>query len=229
LEIARFKREIHDLKKILQQIELERDMYIKEAAVLQGEVVDSLGLIKKKEIQIYEYKKQMVQADTKLKHQQALYEAVQSDRNLHAKHLLENQSEIAEMKRKLKIMNYQINGYKEDINGKDEYLSKEKQENTRLLRDIKDINDETDNLKNQNDIAQAYIKTQLAEEMKLNQFVKEAELERNRQENAWQILISERDNLCNQLMKQYLWLLIRFIGTMNLQKSMARLNQTPLR
>lgn len=99
-------------------------------------------------------------------------------------------------------MNYQINGYKEDINSKDDYLAKEKQENLRLHKDIEIINEETKNLKNQNDIAQAYIKTQLAEEMKLNQFVKEAELERTRQENAWQVLISERDNLCNQLMRQ---------------------------
>lgn len=202
LEIARFQREVHEQKKNISQIELERDMYIKEAASLQAEVVDSLSQIKKKEIMIYDFKKQMVQADTKLKHQQALYEAVQSDRNLHAKHLVENQAEIAEMKRKLKIMNYQINGYKEDINSKDEYLAKEKAENNRLLKDIEVINDETKNLKNQNEIAQAYIKTQLNEELKLNQFVKEAELERARQENSWQVLISERDNLCNQLMRQ---------------------------
>lgn len=127
---------------------------------------------------------------------------MQSDRNLHAKHLLESQSEIAEMKRKLKIMNYQINGYKEDINGKDEFLSKEKQENLRLHKDIELITEESKNLKNQNDIAQAYIKNQVAEEMKLNHFVKEAEQERSRQEKAWQVLIGERDNLSSQLMKQ---------------------------
>lgn len=70
LEISRFRREIHDAKKKYSQIVLERDMYIKEAAVLQKEVVQSLSQIKKMELQIYDYKKQMVQADTKLKHQQ---------------------------------------------------------------------------------------------------------------------------------------------------------------
>ena len=144
----------------------------------------------------------MVQADTKLKHQQALYEAVQSDRNLHAKHFVESQAEITEMRRKLKIMNYQINGFKEDINSKLDSLSKEVVENNKLKSDIAIIKEETENLKNQNEIAQAYLKSQLVEELKLNHFVKEAEIERTRQENAWQVLISERDNLCNQLMKQ---------------------------
>ncbi|KAJ3223322.1 hypothetical protein HK099_001296 [Clydaea vesicula] len=202
LEIARFEREIHIDNKVLKKVNSEKDLYIKEALSLQQKCVEGLQIVKKKELAIYDYKKQMVQADTKLKHQQALYEAVQSDRNLHAKHLVEAQSDIGEMKRKLKIMNYQINGYKEDINGKEEALNRESTENTKLLKDIDLISDETKNLKNQNEIAQAYIKTQLAEELKLNQFVKEAELERSRQENALQALISERDNLCSQLIKQ---------------------------
>ena len=74
-------------------------------------------------MEIFEYKKKILQAETKLKYQQNLYEAVQNDRNLRAKHLMEAQSDIAEMKRKLKVMNFQITGYKEDINNKDERIA----------------------------------------------------------------------------------------------------------
>ncbi|KAJ3017126.1 UNVERIFIED_CONTAM: hypothetical protein HDU68_011834 [Siphonaria sp. JEL0065] len=84
-----------------------RDRCIHEAAHLQQLCVDGMQQIKAKETEIFEYKKKVIQADTKLKHKQNLYEAVQSDRNLHAKPLIESQSEIAEMKQKLKIMNYQ--------------------------------------------------------------------------------------------------------------------------
>lgn len=42
----------------------------------------------------------------------SLYEQVRSDRNVYSKNLIEAQDEIAEMKRKLKIMNHQIDQLK---------------------------------------------------------------------------------------------------------------------
>jgi peptidoglycan hydrolase CwlO-like protein len=48
-----------------------------------------------------------------------LYEQVRSDRNLYSKNLIEAQDEIAEMKRKFKIMNHQIEQLKEEITAKD--------------------------------------------------------------------------------------------------------------
>jgi hypothetical protein len=202
VELSRDNKEVAELLKETNQLETERDYYVNEAAKLQALCVKGLQEIKEKELEIFEFKKKMIQADTKLKHQQNLYEAVQSDRNLHSKHLIESQAEISEMKRKLKIMNFQINGYKEDINAKDVALIKEVAENAKLEKDIEIITDEVKTLKNQNELAQAYIRSQLAEEMKLNQFVKEADLERSRQENALQVLISERDNLSAQLIRQ---------------------------
>ena len=55
-----------------------------------------------------------------MKQQQALYEAVRSDRNLYSKNLIESQDEIAEMSRKFKIMNHQIEQLKEEIHAKDQ-------------------------------------------------------------------------------------------------------------
>ncbi|KAJ3089215.1 hypothetical protein HK102_006917 [Quaeritorhiza haematococci] len=202
VELSQLQKDIQHHHKQIEQVTSERDHYVGEATKLQGMCVASLQQIKETELLIFERKRKMVQSDTKLKHQQALYEAVQSDRNLHSKHLLESQAEIAEMKRKLKIMNYQINGFKEDINVKDDALVREMLENQHLQKDINLINEEIETLKSQNEIAQTYIRAQLAEEFKLNQFVKEAERERARQENALQVLITERDNLSSQLIRQ---------------------------
>ncbi|KAJ3334204.1 hypothetical protein HDU76_006576 [Blyttiomyces sp. JEL0837] len=202
LELTRDNREVADQLKEIKQLETERENYINQAATLQAQCLKGLQDVKDKEMEIFEYKKKMIQADTKLKHQQNLYEAVQSDRNLHSKHLIESQAEITEMKRKLKIMNFQINGFKEDINSKEDSLNKEINENAKLEKDIEIISEEVKTLRNQNELAQAYIKSQLMEETKLNQFVKEADLERSRQENALHILISERDNLSAQLIRQ---------------------------
>ncbi|KAJ3042969.1 hypothetical protein HDV00_006276 [Rhizophlyctis rosea] len=202
LELARFNREATGLVKRIKQLEADRDGYMAEAAQIQASCVSALQDIKQKELEIFEYKKRTMHADTKLKHQQNLYEAVQSDRNLHSKHLVESLAEIAEMKRKLKIMNFQINGYKEDINAKEAALVQEAAENAKLTKEMETINEEIRTLKYQVEVAQSYIRAQTSEEMKLTQFVKEAELERSRQENALQVLISERDNLNNQLIRR---------------------------
>ncbi|KNC96800.1 uncharacterized protein SPPG_08003 [Spizellomyces punctatus DAOM BR117] len=202
LELARYEREIIDLQKSVQRLEAERDAYITESVALQGSCVAGIQQIKAKEIELFDYKKRTVQADTKLKHQQNLYEAVQSDRNLHSKHLIEAQSEITEMKRKLKIMNFQINGFKEDINAKNQALAAEAAEHAKLEKDIEIITEEINTLQHQNELGQAYIRIQQAESSRLNQFVKDAEMERSRQENALKILITERDNLSNQLIRQ---------------------------
>lgn len=48
-----------------------------------------------------------------MKEQQRLYEAVRSDRNTYSKNLSETEDEIAEIKRRYKIVNHQINQLKE--------------------------------------------------------------------------------------------------------------------
>ena len=61
----------------------------------------------------------------KLGHQKQLYEGVRTDRNLFSKNLVESQDEIAEMKRKFKIMYHQIEQLKEEIREKEEQHKKE--------------------------------------------------------------------------------------------------------
>ena len=54
-----------------------------------------------------------------MKQQQNLYEAVRSDRNLYSKNLTETQEEIAEIRRRYKIVNHQISQLKEEIDLKE--------------------------------------------------------------------------------------------------------------
>lgn len=202
LEISRVAREAEDHRKETIKCIKDRDASIAEITLVQTQSNSLITEIKDKEMAIYELKKQMISAENKLKHQQNLYEGVQSDRNLHAKQLLESQGEIAEMKRKLRIMNFQINGYKDDINSKEAALSKTTIENHKLTKDTILIEDEIKTLKHQSMLAQTYIRSQLAEEAKLDLFVKDAELEKSRQENALLILINERDHLSTQLTRR---------------------------
>merc|ERR1719324_444398 len=82
-----------------------------------------------------ELQKKVTEGDTKLKQQQQLYEAVRSDRNLYSKNLIESQDEIAEMKRKFKIMNHQIEQLKDEIQAKDQAYVKERIEHTKAEKE----------------------------------------------------------------------------------------------
>lgn len=74
--------------------------------------------VKKREVQLYQLKKKIMENESKLKQQHTLYEAVCSDRNLCSKNLVEARDEITEIKRKLKIMAHQIDQLKEEIKSK---------------------------------------------------------------------------------------------------------------
>ena len=95
-----------------------------------------------REMQIFDYKKKIAEAETKLKQQQNLYEAVRSDRNLYSKNLIESQDEITEMKRKLKIMNHQIDQLKEEISSKEAALVKEQLEHQRVEKEKESLKSE---------------------------------------------------------------------------------------
>jgi len=55
------------------------------------QVLQHMEDVKMREMQIFDYKKKIAEAETKLKQQQILYEAVRSDRNLYSKNLIESQ------------------------------------------------------------------------------------------------------------------------------------------
>ena len=133
--MTRYQKEIQDYTEKIQELSIQRDKNTLSIASIQQEIVDAIQIIKNKELTIFDYKRQIIQTESKIKDQQALYEAVQSDRNLHSKHLIECQSQIMEMKRKLKIMNYQINGYKDDIANKEICLQRDMMENIKLGKD----------------------------------------------------------------------------------------------
>ncbi|KAL7754309.1 hypothetical protein RI367_000290 [Sorochytrium milnesiophthora] len=201
MQQAHCEHEIVELTRVYETVLAERDNYANEMQSIQEQATQAFGELKQKEAAILKHKRQMVEADTKLKHQQNLYDGVQSERNLHAKHLVDTQAQISEMKRLLKVMNFQINGYKEEIHQKTELITREGQDFSKLENEKLAIDEEIKTLKQQNELALAYARTQVAEESKLGQYLKEAEAERMRQEHALSMVVSERDQLSAQLTK----------------------------
>ncbi|GFR69515.1 cilia- and flagella-associated protein 58-like [Elysia marginata] len=201
-EISNYKEEAQKQRKIIYQLEKERDRYINEASDLTQKVLQHMEDVKVREMQIFDYKKKIAEAETKLKQQQNLYEAVRSDRNLYSKNLIESQDEITEMRRKLRIMTHQIDQLKEEIQAKEAALVKETLVNQQVEKEKDTLKAELQKMKQQAVESKAYIEAQQAEENKLLKIISEADAERVRQKKELDQVISERDILGTQLVRR---------------------------
>ncbi|GFO23865.1 cilia- and flagella-associated protein 58-like, partial [Plakobranchus ocellatus] len=201
-EISNYKEEAQKQRKIIYQLEKERDRYINEASDLTQKVLQHMEDVKVREMQIFDYKKKIAEAETKLKQQQNLYEAVRSDRNLYSKNLIESQDEITEMRRKLRIMTHQIDQLKEEIQAKEAALVKETLVNQQVEKEKDTLKAELQKMKQQAVESKAYIEAQEAEERKLLKIIAEADAERVRQKKELDQVISERDILGTQLVRR---------------------------
>ncbi|KAJ8365785.1 hypothetical protein SKAU_G00146160 [Synaphobranchus kaupii] len=198
-EIANYRDEAQKQRKIIYQLEKDRDRYINESSDLTHKVLQQMEDIKVREMEIFDYRKKIAEAETKLKQQQNLYEAVRSDRNLYSKNLNEALVEIAEMKRQLKIMNHQVDQLKEEISGKESALVKEHLDFQRVEKDKETLKAELQKMKQQLQETKQFIDNQEAEERKLLKIIDDADAERLRQKKQLDQVISERDILGTQL------------------------------
>ncbi|XP_051837323.1 cilia- and flagella-associated protein 58 isoform X1 [Antechinus flavipes] len=201
-EIQNYKDEAQKQRKIIFQLEKERDRYINEASDLTQKVLASMEDIKIREMQLFDYRKKIAESETKLKQQQNLYEAVRSDRNLYSKNLIEAQDEITEMKRKLKIMTHQVDQLKEEISSKEAALVKLHLEHQRIEKEKETLKAELQKLRQQALETKHFIEKQEAEERKLLRIITEADAERLRQKKELEQVISERDILGSQLVRR---------------------------
>merc|ERR1711931_243177 len=141
-EIASYRDESAKQRKIIFQLEKEREKYINETSDLNHRLNNLMEDIKIKKMEINDSQKKIIEATARLKQQQGLYEARRSDRNLYLKNLMESQDETNEMKKKLKIMTHQIDQFKEEIGNKESALVKVNLEHVRIEKEKESLRGE---------------------------------------------------------------------------------------
>ena len=198
-EITQFRDEASKQRKIIYQLEKERDKYINEASELTQKVLQSMEDVKVREMQIFDSKKRIAESETRLKQQQNLYEACRADRNLYSKNLIEAQDEITEMKRKLKIMNHQIDQLKDEIAGKENMLAKTTLDFTKLTKEKISLTAEIDQMKKRQEDSRLQLNDMEKETGRLHVIIREADADRKRQQKELDQVITERDILGTQL------------------------------
>ncbi|PKK28062.1 cilia and flagella associated protein 58 [Columba livia] len=201
-EIQNYKNEAQKQRKIIYQLEKERDCFINEASELKQKVLQNLKDIEIREMQICDYEKKIEESAIKLKQQQNSCEAVRTERNLYSKHLMEAKDEIAETKKRLKSVTHQVDQLKEEIREKDEALVKAHLEHQRTEKEKESLKAELLQMKKQALETKHFIENQEAEERKLLKIIAEADAERLKQKKELERVINERDILGSQLVRR---------------------------
>ncbi|KAM9284712.1 cilia- and flagella-associated protein 58 [Morus bassanus] len=201
-EIQNYKNEAQKQRKIIYQLEKERDCFINETSELKQKVLQHLKDIEIREMQICDYEKKIEESAIKLKQQQNLCEAVRTERNLYSINLIEAKDEIAEMKKKLKTLTHQVDQLKEEITDKEAALVKAHLEHQRTEKEKESLKAELLTMKKQALETKHFIENQEAEQRKLLKIIAEADAERLKQKKEFAQVINERDILGCQLVRR---------------------------
>ena len=201
-EIHALRKDIERLNRKISQLEKEKEKYGINAAQANAKYFHSLEEIKLKDNLISEFQKKNIETEAKLKQQQNLYEAVRSDRNLYSKNLTETQDEIAEIKRRYKIVTHQISQLKEEIDAKEAALAKEHFDLAQKEKDIEENKKKIETLSTSIATKDNSIKNFVNEISKLGYIIKESEQQRKKLKEEYETVVSERDILGTQLIRR---------------------------
>lgn len=201
-EISGYRDEAQKMRKLIYSLEKDRDNRQNEVTIIQTELTGMIEGMKMKENLVFDGKKKILEAEKKLKEQQALYENVRADRNIYSKNLIEAQDEISEMKRKVKIMHHQVDQLKEEIASKESLVVKGHFENTKLEKERDALSSQISKLTGQLEASSQMIQNQQADENKLRHIISEADIEQIRQKKEYDSVIHERDVLGTQLIRR---------------------------
>ncbi len=201
-EVQTYREEVNRLKKAVLSVEKDRERLGNEVSEQRANFIAAQEEIKLKDIQIAELKKRVIEWENKLKQQQQLYEAVRADRNHYSKGLLESQDEIAELRKKFKIMGHQIEQLKEEIASKDQAIVKEHFEFQRVEKLKENLQSELSRknllISGNHDL----IKQQENELRNLTTMLRKMDEEAIAQKKEYDQVINERDILGTQLIRR---------------------------
>ncbi|NXA00282.1 CFA58 protein, partial [Nesospiza acunhae] len=202
-EIQQYKIEAQKQRKIIYQLEKERESFIKELSELKEKVLNHMKDLEMHQIQICNYEKEIEGQGVKLKHQQALCESLRTERTLYSKNLIEAKDEMAEMMMKLKNSTRQVDQLKEEIKEKDIALEKVQVEFQQSEDEKESMKAELLKMTKQAQEVKAYIENQEAEEKRLLKIIAEADAERLKQKREFdKVMLGERHALGTQLIRR---------------------------
>ncbi|NWU05769.1 CFA58 protein, partial [Cephalopterus ornatus] len=201
-EIQNYKIEAQKQRKIIYQLEKERDGFINETSELKEKVLHHMKNLEICQIQICDYEKEVQVQVIKLQQQQNLCETLRAERSLCSKNLIEAKDEIADTKMKLKTSTRQLDQLKEELKDKDVALEKAHLDHQQSEEEKESLKAELVKMTKQALETKKFIENQEAEEKKLLKIIAEADAERLKQKKEFDKVLSERHALATQLIRR---------------------------
>ncbi len=158
--------------------------------------------MKIKNTHINRLKKTNEEYESKLKHQQNLYEAVSSDRNLYSKDLNKSKEETAELVRKYKRMTQEVEQLREEIKVKDQQLIAADGDLKKIEQENHDSNNERMRTEKMIRLTEELVARQESEILDLKKVIQEAKNQKVKQQKDYEMVVNERDILCTLLIKR---------------------------
>lgn len=201
-DLQRWKGE-HQLKlHRIHELDKQREMYATDLVVAKGRHEDALEELRNRDNQMARLKKCIADVKAKLGQQKNLYEAVRTDKNLYSKNYVESLEEIAEMRKKFKVMYHQIEQLKEEIKEKDKAMITEHFDHQTIQKESDKTKDNLDKHNKQQTKSQQVVELQQQDIKKLESTIQEAEVERHNQRKEFEAVTSERNILGTQLIRR---------------------------
>lgn len=201
-DIARWKQDAQEFRKRIFDLEKQREKYGIELSQANAKYFGAKEELKTRGAVLTELKKQIANVQAKRNQQKNLYDAVCMDRNLHAKNLVESNDQIAEMRRKFKIMFHQTTALKEEIREKDNRLVRGHFKHKKVLQLNEKLKDSKEKAKRRMQNLMNIVETQRTQLKKLESTIQEAEQERQAQQKELEGVIGEKDILSAQLIRR---------------------------
>jgi chromosome segregation ATPase len=201
-KLKAYVREAENSKNNIYRLEKEREKYQLDSAEATQKYYQALEEVKIKTLEAHDIHKKIADGQEKLKQQQALYEAVRSDRNSKSKALIEAHDETSEMTRKFRIMHQQIDQLKDEISSREKTLVDEHYKKISLQKNRDRISEEIEKLREKLHESEGINKAQEEELYRLTLIIKEADEERRKQQKDFEAFVSDRDILGTQLIRR---------------------------
>lgn len=201
-EIASYREESTKQRKIIFQLEKEREKYITSTMELNVKINELSKDMRISKVELFDYQKQIAEYEARLKQQQSMNDTVRADRNLYLKNLTDSQEEINELKRKIKIMTHQVDQFKDEISNKEASLVKVNLEHARLEKEKETLRADIQRMKNNAGASDRQLESMEKQISNLQQIIREAEVERQGQQKTLEKVLTERDLLGTQLVRR---------------------------
>lgn len=201
-DIARWKQDAQEFRKRIFVLEQQREKYSLELQQANAKYCGAKEELKQRGLRLTELKKQIQKVDAKLNQQKNLYDTVCMDRNLHAKNLEESKEQIADMRRKFKIMYHQTTALKEEIREKDNRVVRGHFKQQDVLTHNERLKEAKEKAQRRVKNLEIIVETHRTQMKKLESTIQEAEQVRQAQQKELEGVIGERDILGAQLIRR---------------------------